>query len=343
MIRVSRPLASIAVSLALTSFAPLVHASPESDAKDLFARARDLRNANDCATAAPLFRKAWQIYPDGLGSLRNFAECEEQLGHFASSHRAWLDLRRAILAHPTDPKYTGWEKDAEVAAARLKPKVATFQVDVIIASHDGEARANESSGVQLTVNGEAIGAALVGTLLERDPGTYAIHASLAGAQPVDGSITVNAGTNPPLTLRLTRTTPARVATVTTETSTVGPPPPPGDEHAGRRKAGIVLAGVGGAALIGSLVTFIVKNKAKSDLDTACSSHVNCDSIAIKSTVDRGKTMTTLTDILFPVGLVATGAGAVLIITSRSTRKAATTGTEVRISPALGGVGVTGRF
>ena len=101
--------ASLAVGILATSIAPAANASPESEAKDLFARGRDLRATNDCGSAAPLFRKAWTVYPQGLGSLRNLAECEEQLGNFASSRRAWLDLKRALVIAPSDPKYEGWD------------------------------------------------------------------------------------------------------------------------------------------------------------------------------------------------------------------------------------------
>src|SRR5437867_2115144 len=109
-VRVAAP----AVAILLTTLtAPPALASPETDAKDLFARGRELRANNDCGSAAPLFRKAWTVYPQGLGSLRNLAECEEQLGHFASSRRAWLDLKRALITAPNDPKYDGWDKDSE--------------------------------------------------------------------------------------------------------------------------------------------------------------------------------------------------------------------------------------
>ena len=194
-LRVRRLVASAALGLGALAVAPPASASPESDAKDLFARGRDLRNANDCGSAAPLFRKAWQIYPQGLGSLRNLAECEEALGHFASSRRAWLDLKRALITAPNDPKYDGWDKDAEESAARLKPKVASFVVDVYVKSPEGEALANESTGVEIFVNGESVGTALVGTPLERDPGTYRIRAQTTDAQPVEQTVTLSAGGN----------------------------------------------------------------------------------------------------------------------------------------------------
>ena len=91
-----------------------------ADARDLFGRGRDLRLHGDCENAAPLFKQAFDVYPAGLGSLRNFAECEELLGHLASARQAWLDLGRALLAN-YDPKYTGWALDAEQGAERLRP------------------------------------------------------------------------------------------------------------------------------------------------------------------------------------------------------------------------------
>jgi hypothetical protein len=81
----------IASSLA----APGVRADPLA-AKDLFAQARGLRLQAQCARALPLFRGACDVYRAGLGSLHNIAECEEELGHFVSARRAWLDLQRAL-------------------------------------------------------------------------------------------------------------------------------------------------------------------------------------------------------------------------------------------------------
>jgi hypothetical protein len=132
---------------------PAARADAESDAKDLFARGRDLRTKGDCAAAVPLLRKAYKIHPSGLGSLRNVAECEEQLGHHASARRAWLDIKRALVTLPPDAKYDGWDREAETAAARLQPKIATVIVDVAVQSPTGEAPANDKSGVELFVNG----------------------------------------------------------------------------------------------------------------------------------------------------------------------------------------------
>jgi hypothetical protein len=320
-----------AILLAASSGASTARADAESDAKDLFARARDLRNKNDCAGAVPLFAKAYKVFPHGLGSLRNVAECEESLGHYASSRRAWLDIKRALITMAQDPKYDGWDKDAETAAARLQPKIATVFVDVVVKSPQGEGPANDKTGVEVFVNGENLGTNLVGTPLERDPGNYKIRVQAPYASAVQTDIALTAGDAKHVTLRLVQT----------------PPEKPGaevDTGKGKRTAGIVLMGVGAAALIGSGITFLVRNGAKSDVDDKCSSHTNCDP-ALSDTVDRGKLMSTLTTILFPVGLVAAGAGVGLFVWGSNSKEAGppTNAASLTIVPGPGRVDATWRF
>ena len=327
--RVRRALTAGAVGLVFATTAPSAFADPESDAKDLFAKGRDLREKNDCGTAAPLFRKAWTIYPAGLGSLRNLAECEEQLGHFASSRRAWLDLKRALITAPNDPKYQDWDRDAEDAAKRLQPKVASFVVDVIVKSPTGEAPATEKSGIELFVNGEEVKGTLVGTPLERDPGTYTIRAQAKDAQPVEQQVALNAGDNPHVTIRIT-VMPKEQPVATTE------------DHSTRRTVGWILTGVGAAALAGGGITFLMRQSALSDVENSCGeAKKNCDP-SLEDTVDRGQTMSTLTSILVPVGAVGVAAGLVLVFTSPKSEKPAAV-RSIRITPTLGGLHLGGSF
>ncbi len=327
---VRRLAASAALGLSVLAIAPSASASPESDAKDLFARGRDLRNANDCGSAVPLFRKAWQIYPQGLGSLRNLAECEEQLGHFASARRSWLDLKRALITSPNYPKYEGWDKDAEEAAERLKPKVATFVVDVYVKTPEGEALANEKTGVDIFVNGESVGTKLVGTPLERDPGSYRIRAQMPDAQPVEQVVNLAAGDNPHVTIRLT-VVPKPAPQVSTE------------DHSTRRTVGWIVAGVGAASLIGSGVTFLLRQGALSELEDGCPLYETqpCPE-KLRSTVDRGQLMSTLSPILLAAGVVGVGAGVALIVTAPSkTERGASK--RLTVSAGLGRVDATWRF
>lgn len=325
-----------ALTLAVLGGVPsTAHADPESDAKDLFARARDLRSKNDCAGAVPLFRKAYAVYPNGLGSLRNVAECEEALGHYASAKRAWLDIKRALITMSQDRKYEGWDKDAADAAARLQPKVATVYVDVTLKTPTTEGPANDKSGVDIFMNGESLGATLVGTPLDRDPGQYKVRVEAQYAEPAETDVVLAAGDVKHVALRIAQNPPAKSIGVTEA------PPATIDNGKGKRTAGFVLMGVGGAALIGSLVTFLVRGSAKSDVDRQC--HDNVCPTSLQDTVDRGKTMSTLTSILFPVGLVAAGAGVGLYVWGNSEKNAALPTTGLLLTPAPGGAAATWRF
>ena len=322
-----------AIALAALGAAPNARADAESDAKDLFQRARDLRSNNDCAGAVPLFRKAYKVYPSGLGSLRNVAECEEQIGHFASSRRAWLDIKRALITLAEDPKYAGWDKDAQDAATRLQPKIATVFVDVIVKSPKGEGPANDKSGVELLVNGESLGTTLVGTPLERDPGSYRVRVQAQYAQPVEQEVALVAGDTKHITLRLLQTPPEAPASEV-------------DTGKGKRTIGWVLVGVGGAALIGSGITALLRSGAKSDFDTACpnASTGTCPETA-HDAYDRGHLMSTLTNVFLPVGLVSAAAGVGLVIWGMNSKEPGppAAASSLTVTPSLGRVDATWRF
>ncbi|HEY8089995.1 MAG TPA: hypothetical protein VIF09_19170, partial [Polyangiaceae bacterium] len=65
------PPLAIAAAVGLACSCPAVAlADPVADAKDLFTRGRELRTRGDCTGALPLFRKAYELYPAGLGSER---------------------------------------------------------------------------------------------------------------------------------------------------------------------------------------------------------------------------------------------------------------------------------
>lgn len=308
------------------------YADPQADAKDLFARGRDLRQAGDCSGASELFRRAYQVYPHGLGSLRNLAECEEQLGHYASARRAWLDLKRGVNLQPNDPKYDGWDKDAMDAAARLKPKVALVTVDVIVKSPQYEGPASDKTGAELYINGEKVATNLIGTELDRDPGTYTFRAQAPDAQPVEQKFSLAAGDVRQIKLRLVVVPKAGPSQEDVERA----------ERARTQKTwGFVALGTGGVVLGGALATALIFSSAKSDVEGECPSLQNCPE-SLRSTKDTGELMATLTNILLPVGIVAAGVGITLLATAKSTDPAKT-GTTVRLAPTFGGAGLGGTF
>jgi hypothetical protein len=300
------------VLAALVSSSVPARADDVADAKDLFVRGRDLREKGNCAAAVDLFRKAADLYPSGLGSIRNLAECEEQLGHFASSRRAWLDLRRGLLT-TDDHKYDGWSRDAEVAAARLVPKIATLTVDLNVVDRDGGAA--PPKGLQLTLDGAPLAMALVGTALERDPGRHVVRVEGARVvEPQERAVALAAGDNKRLALRVT-------VVVDPPDATQAPEAPAPAQEAdggldGRKLAGWITLGAGAASLIGAAVSLAVRQSALNDVSSTCPSDTNCPT-SLESTVSRGQTASTLFTVFGLVGIAGVGGGLGLILTAPS--------------------------
>jgi hypothetical protein len=332
------------VAVAICVAPSVVRADPASDAKDLFARGRDLRAAGNCADAVSLFRKASDLFPSGLGSLRNLAECEEQLGHFASSRRAWLDLKRALVTEDAH-KYDGWSQDAENAATRLAPKVTHLTVDVNAVDPGGATA--DASALEVTLDGEPLPIALLGTSLERDPGRHVVRVSGARVHdPQQKVVDLLTGDAVRVALRVV------VASAKVDPNDVVPAAQSAqgvrgaaaaDDDASRRGAtrrtvGWIAVGVGGASLVGAAISFAVRQSALDDVNGSCASHTGC-STALAPTASRGQTASVLFDVFAPVGLVCVGGGLSLVLTS--TPAAQTTG--LVITPHLGGASATWSF
>ncbi len=331
--------AVLALSIALSS-APHVVAS-DADAKDLFARGRELRAKGDCAGAVPLFRKAWELFPTGLGSLRNLAECEEQLGHWASSRRAWLDLKRGVIVAKDASKYEGWEADANAAAARLAPKVARLTIEVKQKTASGEGPLGELV-LKVSVNGEPIDAKLLGVPLDRDPGSYVVKIE-GGKEPVEKSVTVAAGESKSVKL---------VVEAPDTASTAGPAPiagpaptgsagagtpetPPSSGSSGMKTAGVVALGVGAVGLIGMGVSIVIRSGAKSDLSAACPAYesgtcATSDRAAAQAAIDSGQTASTMATVFGIVAVIGIGAGVGLLVVG--SKKGTESKTSVRLAP-----------
>lgn len=321
------------------------HADGAADAKDLFARGRDLRTAGDCASAAPLFRKAYELYPAGLGSLRNLAECEEQLGHFASSRRSWLDLSRALVTQdPKDAqKYEGWKADATQAAARLAPKLASVTIDLSATGTDGAAA--DAKGVDVTLDGESVAPAIVGTPLERDPGRHVVKAAGARVkQPQQQIVDLAPGDTKRVSLRVVVTpdTSGGAAKVTTGPQLPDTPKTTDDttDHgrASRRTAGWIALGVGAASLIGAGVALAVRQSAQGQIDGSCPSHDNC-SPSLRDVQSRGQTASILFDVFGALGVVAAGGGLALVLTSSPQAQQS----GFLLTPAPGGASAAWKF
>ncbi len=269
-----RPVRSLAFALTLLASAQTRTAvANEEDSKTLFAKARELRLANKCEEAAPLFQKAFEIFPDGLGSLRNLAECQEQLGRFASARRSWWDLRRAALG-TTESKYEGWAAHAESAYAKLEPKVPHLVLKV----------ENAPPKFSVTLNGQPLDGRLLGTDLEQDVGELVIVLRDGSAVPQTRTIKLAEGQRETLTLVSTAPKESRTGREPTRS---GPSP--------LIITGGVAFGLAGASVGGLIGGVVMRNGALDAVDAACPSYTNCDR-SLQEDVDQGELGATLVNV-----------------------------------------------
>jgi hypothetical protein len=302
----------------------------EPDAIDLFARARELRLRGNCAAAVPLFRHAYDTYPAGLGSLRNIAECEEELGRTASARRAWLDLARALVTNHLS-KYEGWGADAAQAAQRLAAKVATLTVEVHAATPSGEPA--PTSGVDVRVGDEALSPASVGHPLEVDPGHYVVRAQ--GAESSGAS---------QRTVDLAAGDSKRV-----ELPIVVAPRPDRDailrQAPARRTAAWIAMGAGVAGFIGAAIAGVARQSALDELTAACGSTTSCpraqgnptEASNVHAIEERGHAAATWVNALTIAGAIGVAGGVLLYATAASHRP----GAAFLVSPS--GIYAVGRY
>lgn len=281
------------VVLAFGLHAPVARAG-EEESRSFFARGRELRLQGKCTDAIVQFRKALENYPDGLGSLRNIAECEEQLSHFASARRAYWDLRVAAMKS-NDPKYQGWDKDASSAYERLAPLVPR----VVIRLRDAP------PGSKARLNGRPLDASSLDTDLEQDVGDLEVVLEDGSAQPPSRVLRLEQGQRYEVVLTSTaHAAPLEKGPVKGPVS--GPvTPPPGGTSPLVIAGGLTLGGAG-LSLIGLFAAVGVRQSALGEVEDGCGvALTRCDP-SLKEAVDRGQTASTLVNV-FAVGAGALGA------------------------------------
>jgi len=297
----------------------------ESDSQSFFAQGRTLRAAGNCKDAITAFERALELFPQGLGALRNIAECEEKIGQYASARNSYWSLRRAVL-QSNDPKYDGWEKFAEEGYNRLGARVAKLTVIVEGASPDAT--------VHVTIDGKPLDPRLWGTALERDLGAHEVKAAYGGAEPIVERRTLVAGSDERVKLLIPRTATAPSASATATAVAAGGFP--------YKAAAITGFVVGAAGAIGMGISIGIHAGALAAVDRTCPTHSNCPD-SLRADRDRGATAASLVNVLAITAAVGAGAGLTFFLLAPSSRSQ--TKAEIQVVPlAQGGALVArGRF
>lgn len=311
---------AVSVAVLLLTFPQAAHAG-ETESKTFFARGRELRLGGNCKDAIDEFRKALDAYPEGLGSLRNIAECEEELKRPASARRSWWALRVAVLESQSD-KYLGWDKDAEEAFARLAPSVATVTI-----------RVKNAVDPRVVLNGRPLTPSLLGTALEQDVGELLVVLEDGGAVPTTKKLTLEAGQKYEVELV------ANPRPIDKDPKKITPPvvtPPPNDGPSPLVISGGVALGLAGLAAGGLIGSVVIREDALGEVEDQCPNYESgaaCPG-TLRETADRGETAATLVNAFAIGGGIAAAAGVGLLVAGL------VTGSSPNPSPATGQVQVT---
>ena len=302
---------SVSLSFAAATVADVARADPPATnpalAEALFHEARRLEGEGRIEEACAKYDESQRQDPT-LGTLLNFALCNEKLGNFPV---AWTQFNRAAA----EAARTGQADRAEFArthARDLEPKLPRLQIDV----------PKDSGVTDVKVDGQPLGSGGWFLPLPYDAGEHVIELSGAGRVPQ--------------TLRATVTV-AHVEHVTAPTLLVSAPmapvslEPPASQEASAQPAdtgpsspptlGYVALGVGAVGIgVGTVFGVLALGK-KGTVDDHCHGE-RCDPTGIDA-ASATRTLATVSTVGFVVGLAAAAGGAylVLIAPKRSTARA----------------------
>ncbi|MCA9597599.1 MAG: hypothetical protein KC776_30000 [Myxococcales bacterium] len=327
----NRLLAAACLCLALAAITTSAHAGDKALAESLFRAGRQLMEAGKTEEACKKFA-ASNAQDPSPGTLLNLAACNEKLGRTAT---AWANFKEAAtMAH--DRGRSEQQTAAEEGAARLEPGLSKLQIN---------APDERPEGFKVTRGETELSEGSFGVPLAVDPGDHEIEASAPGHAPWKTTVSIGRSKDQrTVTIPALRKLPEAAA------------PPPGAEGGDARMdtatsgtdnktLGYVLAGVGGAALIGGGIFGILAQKQASDAqdDPSLCPDKKCTP-AGRDEIDAAESKALISTIGVGVGVAAIGAGVVLILTSGDANKASK-GPQVAplVARRGGGLSLSGSF
>jgi hypothetical protein len=308
--------------LALAGSAAFAQSSGDKAAADaLFDEGKQLIAAGDVDKACAKFEASLKLV-EQLGTRMNLADCYEKLGRTAS---AWAEFREAAsLARKRNDRRESFAADR---AASLEPKLLKMTINVPAASR--------VPGLIVRRDGLPIGEALYDTPVPTDPGKHVVEAYADGYKPWSTDVEVGAhGASVEVPKLVTVPRPSGLSAAD-----------PADEARHARKTrhviGLVVAGVGVAALGVSAVLGLTAKGKWDDASRLCDPNNVCDAEGYQLSQDARSLGDTAT--------IVAGAGAAVLVTGVivyiTAPKEPAEKPVVGIAPRQGGLSVSimGRF
>lgn len=301
-------------------------------AESLFQEARKLMEAKRYAEACPKLVASHKIAP-AVGTLLNLADCYERAGQNAS---AWARFHEAIalaqrLGRPDR------EKTAKERADKLEPRL--IRLSIVAQDKDAE----------VTLDGNVLDPAVLGSPVPVDPGKHSIEASAKGKKPFSTTIDVSDRAKSPSVEIPALDVDPSASKASGDRSNDGS----GDKAAGeetrsdgstQRTISYVLMGAGAVGL-GVGTVFGLRTSSKwSEAQEHCTG-IECDRAGVTLAAEA-KNNGTVSTISFIAGGALLAGGVALFFTAPSgpSRTTATTKPrDVRVGVGIGSITVGGAF
>lgn len=322
--------------LALASLAWSADARADTASADrLFKEARALMQQKRYTEACPKLAESFRADPSG-GTMLHLALCHKEEGRIATAHQ---ELREALEFAHRD-KREDREKAARALMTELEPRLSKLTIAV-------KPDVMRIAGLEVKRDGVLVKPSDWGSALPVDPGSHTVTAWAPGRKPLlktvdlrgdaaTAAITISELEVDPGGKRPEETPVAGGGLQLKSTADAGK-----DEGSWstQRKVGLVIGGIGVAALgVGTVFGLQAASKKSESDDGHCNGNI-CDDDGIRLR-DEAMTSGTISTITFIAGGVATAGGLVLMLAAPSASSEKSAGariTSVGLGPSGGWV------
>lgn len=282
--------ARLALSGSLLLCTTRAHAQEQRDpaaAEELFRQGRAAAEQHDYANACAKFRESNRLDP-AVGTLFNMADCEERLGHLATS---WTLFQEVSQRLPSDDDRKGM---AQKRARALESRVPMLTIHL---------RSGVGSALRVRRDDVELGGASLDTALPVDPGEHVVRVEAEGRVPSEFRVRLAASDHLELEVR-----PGASRSEGSEGSEGTSSKPQQAQHAAYA---LGVAGIAGL-VTGAVAGILVLNR-KNTVDKNCQDHV-CNQAGLDA-AHSGKTWGIVTSVGLATGALGLGTATYLLLSA----------------------------
>ena len=257
-------------------------------AEALFEQGRRALEKNDFDTACAKFEESQKLDPS-VGTLMNWATCEQRRGHVAT---AWQRWRQALDELPFGDDRVSF---ARKQATALEPRLPRLSITL-------RQRAPRESRVLR--DGVELGQASLGSALPVDPGVRSITVRAPGFEPRTFTLEIAEGERKSIEVEPGKALPP-------EAKVGGNAANPSN----RSGLGWALIGVGAAGVATGIVTGLMLNARRDEVDANCTA-AGCNEVGLEA-ASEGKTLLWVNAVGWGAGVAGLGVGAIFLLTGDS--------------------------